>query len=151
MEVEAAGVHRHGHRAHGRHRLLQCRLAALGHQPDGGAVGRPVLRVVSAAGGVLRGGRESDIGAGTHWHSSAVSPGPPAFPYHGRVGIDVLRVQATIVVHVLEGAGHVAAVAAVVAQLSGAVNEILLTQHRQLPGPVEDEPLQGPCGTERPA
>lgn len=57
VEVEAAGVHRHGDGAHSRHRLLQRRLAALGHQRDGGAVGRPVPGVVPAAGGVLRGGR----------------------------------------------------------------------------------------------
>lgn len=53
--------------------------------------------------------------------------------------------------HVLEGAGHVATLAAVVAQFSGAVDEVLLAQHCQLPRPVEDEPLQGPRGAERPA
>ena len=63
----------------------------------------------------------------------------------------MLRVQATVFVHVLEGAGHVAALAAVVAQLSGAVDEVLLAQHHQLPGPVEDEPFQGSRGTEGPA
>lgn len=63
----------------------------------------------------------------------------------------MLRVQAAVLTHVLEGAGHVAAVAAVVAQLPRAVDEVLFAQHHQLPRPVEDEALQGPRGAERPA
>lgn len=81
------------------------------------------------------------------------SPCPGAGPaaHRARVGVDVLRVQAAVVVHVLEGAGHVPAMAAGVAQLPGAVDEVLLAQHHQLPRAVEDEPLQGPRGAEGPA
>lgn len=75
----------------------------------------------------------------------------PAAPYCGLVGVDVLGVHATTVMHILEGTGHVATLATVVAQLPGAVDEVLLTQHCQLPRPIKDKSLQGPCGTECPA
>lgn len=56
-----------------------------------------------------------------------------------------------VVDDVLEGVVHVAAVAAVVAVLSGAVHQVLGAQVHQLPCGLGQQPLQGPRGAEGPA
>lgn len=56
-----------------------------------------------------------------------------------------------VVDDVLEGAAHVAAVAAVVAVFARAVHQVLGAQVHQLPGGLGQQPLQSPNGAEGPA
>lgn len=62
-----------------------------------------------------------------------------------------VRVDALVVVDVLEGFVHEAAVAAVVSVLSGTVHQVLGAEVHQLPGLLGQLALQGPDGTEGPA
>lgn len=67
------------------------------------------------------------------------------------VGVRGFRVDAMVVDDILEGSGHEAAVAAVVAVPGGAVHQVLGTEVHQLPGGLGQLALQGPRSTEGPA
>lgn len=67
------------------------------------------------------------------------------------VGVRGFRVDAVVVDDVHEGFVHVAAVAAVVAVLEGAVHQVLGTEVHQLPSGLGQLALQGPRSAEGPA
>lgn len=71
--------------------------------------------------------------------------------YGSQVGVGVLRVQAVVVLDVLEGLVHQAPVAALVAFGPRAVHQVLLAQRHQLARLAEVLALQGPRGAEGPA
>jgi len=71
--------------------------------------------------------------------------------YSASVGVGVLRVQAVVVLDVLEGLVHQAPVAALVALGPGAVHQVLLAEGHQLASVPEVLALQGPGGAEGPA
>lgn len=57
----------------------------------------------------------------------------PALVVDALVGVALLHVDAAVVLDVLEGVVHEAAVAAVVAVLRGAVDQVLLRERHQVP------------------
>lgn len=76
-------------------------------------------------------------------------PLPLTHPSDVRVG--GLRVDAAVLDHVREGLVHEAAVAAMVAIRSRAVDQVLRAQVHQPPGGLGHQGLQGPGGAEGPA
>lgn len=75
----------------------------------------------------------------------------PRDTYGSQVGVGLLGVQALVVLDVLEGLVHQAAVAALVALGPGAVDEVLLAEGHQLARLPEVLALQSPGGAEGPA
>ena len=71
--------------------------------------------------------------------------------YCSQVRVRVLRVQTSVVLHILEGLVHQAAVAALVALGSGAVHQVLLAQRHQFARLPELLTLQSSRGAEGPA
>ncbi len=78
-------------------------------------------------------------------------PLPPICTHRSQVRIRVLRVQALVVLDVLEGLIHQTAVAALVALRSGTVHQVLLAQRHQFACLPEVLTLHGSSGAEGPA
>lgn len=71
--------------------------------------------------------------------------------YSASVGVGVLRVQAVVVLDVLESLVHQASVAALIALGSGAVHQVLFAEGHQCASAPVVLALQGPGGAEGPA
>lgn len=71
--------------------------------------------------------------------------------YGSQVRVGLLRVQALVVLDVLEGLVHQTSVAALVTLGSGAFHQVLLAQRHHLAGLLELLTLQSSGGTESPA
>lgn len=69
--------------------------------------------------------------------------------YLSDVWVGLLRVNASVFLHILEGVGHVSSSAAVV--FCNAVHQILRTEVQQLPCLLGQLALEGPGGAEGPA
>lgn len=95
---------------------------------------------------------------GRHQKCPSLEESPPwlCFPlrraaYLSRVGVGFLRVDAAVVYDVLEGVGHEAPAAALVAVHRGAIHQVLGAQRHQLPCFQLHLSLEGSHSTERPA
>ena len=82
---------------------------------------------------------------------SPLLPNRSCGTYSAKVRVGVLRVQAAVILDVLEGLVHQASIAALVALWPGAVHEVLLAERHQCAGFPEVLALKSPGGTESPA
>ena len=121
LEGVLRGVDGDGDRSHCSHRLHQLLLIPLRYVHEAHIISARVLGVV------------------------------PALVVDGLVGVGLLRVDAAIVLDVLEGVVHEAAVAPVVPVRARAVHQVLLRERHQVPGLPEVLPLQRSRGAEGPA